>query len=77
MATTAKAIRLASQGGPDVLKLERVTLGDPGQGEVLLPRPRSASISSTSISRMAPTPWICPLASVPKALVLSRQSAPA
>ena len=36
MGTKAKAIRLASQGGPEVMKLEDVELGAPGKGEVLL-----------------------------------------
>lgn len=36
MGMKAKAIRLASQGGPDVLKLEDVELPQPGPGEVLL-----------------------------------------
>ena len=36
MGTKAKAIRIASQGGPDVLKIENVDLPSPGKGEVLL-----------------------------------------
>jgi NADPH2:quinone reductase len=36
METKAKAIRIATQGGPDVLQLQDVTLTAPGQGEVLL-----------------------------------------
>lgn len=36
MGTNAKAIRIATQGGPDVLKLQNVTLAAPGEGEVLL-----------------------------------------
>ena len=36
MGTKAKAIRMAAQGGPDVLKLETVELAAPGKGEVLM-----------------------------------------
>ncbi|MBR0823476.1 quinone oxidoreductase [Bradyrhizobium liaoningense] len=36
MGTKAKAIRMAAQGGPDVLKLETVELAAPGNGEVLM-----------------------------------------
>ncbi len=36
MGTKAKAIRMASQGGPDVLQLQDVELAAPGKGEVLL-----------------------------------------
>lgn len=32
----AKAIRMASQGGPEVLTLEDIELGGPGKGEVLI-----------------------------------------
>lgn len=36
MGTKAKAIRMAAQGGPDVLKLKDVELAAPGKGEVLM-----------------------------------------
>lgn len=36
MGIKAKAIRIASQGGPDVLKMAEVELPPPGEGEVLL-----------------------------------------
>jgi NADPH:quinone reductase len=36
MGTKAKAIRMASQGGPEVLKLQDVELAAPGRGEVLI-----------------------------------------
>ncbi|MEH2469973.1 NADPH2:quinone reductase [Nitrobacteraceae bacterium AZCC 2161] len=36
METKAKAIRIAAQGGPDVLRLQDVTLAAPGPGEALI-----------------------------------------
>ncbi|MCL4799537.1 MAG: quinone oxidoreductase [Burkholderiales bacterium] len=34
MATTAKAIRFAKTGGPEVLELQEVQVGDPGPGQI-------------------------------------------
>jgi NADPH:quinone reductase len=36
MTTQAKAIRIATQGGPDVLQLQDIVLNAPGEGEVLI-----------------------------------------
>ena len=46
MGTKAKAIRMAAQGGPDVLKLETVELAAPGKGEVLM---RQTAIDRKSV----------------------------
>jgi NADPH2:quinone reductase len=36
MAVTTNAVRIEAYGGPEVLKLEQVRLGEPGPGEVLI-----------------------------------------
>ena len=45
----AKAVRYHKQGGPEVLQVDEVQVGEPGPGQVRAPR-RSASTSSTPTS---------------------------
>ena len=48
MAITAKAIRVHEYGGPEVLKLDEISVGTPGQGEVLI-RHRAIGVNFADI----------------------------
>src|SRR5512144_2249907 len=62
----SKAIRIQAYGGPDVLRLEEVTIGDPGQQEV---RIRHSAIGLNFIDIYHRT-GLYPLPSLPSGLGL-------
>lgn len=53
---SARAVRFAATGGPDVLRLETIDAGQPGDNEILIRQTAVGSTSSTRTTARASTP---------------------